>query len=334
MFLQVRHLLKADLGYNTENIILLNNRVFDASQSQAFKNELLNCANVEDVALCCGCPIDGGNNNTGVFNKKMLSFQVMFGDSAYFKIMGFQIVQDNQLAERGMWFNETAMKDMELPYDTPGVDFWNPNTKIAGIVKDFKYRGIREKIGPVALFYNTEFDPWSFLIKISGDPLLALKDVSTVYEKVSEGDIFTGKYIQDILNEMCENERNTSKILTLFTIMAIVISSLGLYAMALYFIRQRAGEIAVRKVFGSSSNQMTVKLLKSYLILVLIAFFIAIPIIWYFMSKWLSDYPVHITLNVWIFLAGGLSALLIAFLIVFYESLKAAHANPVESLKK
>jgi putative ABC transport system permease protein len=175
---------------------------------------------------------------------------------------------------------------------------------------------------------------WSFLIKIKGDPTVAMNDVKSVYEKVSEGEVFTGQYIEDILKEMCESERNTSTILTVFTIMAIIISSLGLYAMAIYFIRQRKKEIAIRKVFGSSSNQINVKLLRGYLSLVILAFFIAIPIIYYFMTEWLKDYPIRLSLNVWIFLAGGLTALLIAFLIVFYECVKAANANPVDNLQK
>jgi putative ABC transport system permease protein len=329
-------MLNVDLGYHTENIINIDNYVFNMPQARTFKNELLNLANVEDVAFCQGYPAQGGNNNTGVFNNKTISFQIFAGDSAYFKIMGFEVVQDNQVAGWGLWFNETAMKELELPYDTLGFDWWGKRRNIAGIVKDFKYRGLTEKIGPTILYYEdfNEENVWSFLVKIKGDPVVAMNDVKAAYEKVSEGAVFTGQYIEDIIKEMCETERNTSTILTIFTIMAIVISSLGLYAMAIYFIRQRKREIAIRKVFGSSSNQINVKLLKHYLSLVIIAFFIAIPIIYYFMSKWLSDYPMRISLHVWIFLAGGLAALLIAFLIVFYECLKAANANPVKSIQK
>ncbi|MDR2970964.1 MAG: ABC transporter permease [Bacteroidales bacterium] len=338
MFLQIRYLLKADLGYNTENIINIDNNVFDMPQARTFKNELLNLANVEDVAFCQGYPVDGGNNNTGKYNDKTLSFQVFAGDSAYFKMMGFKVIQDNQVSGWGVWLNETAMKELELPYDTLGVDFWNNRRNISGIIKDFKYRGFSEKIGPTMLYYSNFNDDnswvWSFLVKIKGDPVQAMSDVKAVYEKVSEGEVFEGEYIEDILKGMCESERNTSTILTVFTIMAVIISSLGLYAMAIYFIRQRKKEIAIRKVFGSSNKQINVKLLRGYLTLVVLAFFIAIPIIYYFMTGWLKDYPLRISLNIWIFLAGGLTALLIAFLIVFHECVKAANANPVTSIKK
>jgi putative ABC transport system permease protein len=337
MFLQVRYMLKADLGYQTKNIIYIENHVFNMPNAKAFKNELLNLANVEDVAFCQGCPVDGGNNNTGVFNNKTVSFQVFIGDSAYFKMMGFKVVQDNQVAGFGIWLNETAMRELEFPYDTLAFEYYNQKVSIAGIVKDFKYRRLTEKIGPTMLHYNNFPDDswvWSVLVKIKGDPLVAISDVKAVYEKVSEGEVFTGQYIEDRLKEMCENERNTSTILTVFTIMAIIISSLGLYAMAIYFIRQRKVEIAIRKVFGSSNKQINFTLLRGYLSLVILAFFIAIPIIYYFMTEWLKDYPIRLSLNVWIFLAGGLTALLIAFLIVFYECVKAANANPVESIQK
>jgi putative ABC transport system permease protein len=338
MFLQIRYMLKADLGYNTENIINIDNGVFDMPQARTFKNELLNLANVEDVAFCQGYPVNGGNNNTGKCNDKTVSFQVFCGDSAYFKILGFKVVQDNQNAEFGVWLNETAMKELELPDDSKNFKFGSNNYNIAGILKDFKYRGMTEKIGPAMLYFNDFTDEnswaWSFLVKINGDPVQALSDVKAVYEKISEGEVFTGQYLEDILKGMCAGERNTSTILTVFTIMAVIISSLGLYAMAIYFIRQRKKEIAIRKVFGSSNKQINVKLLRGYLSLVILAFFIAIPIIYHFMSGWLKDYPLRISLNVWVFLAGGLTALLIAFLIVFYECVKAANANPVESIQK
>jgi len=337
MFLQVRHLLHADLGYNTENIINIDNSSFDMPTSRTFKNELLNLANVEDVAFCHGYPPNGGNNNTAGADGKSISFQVFGGDSAYFKMMGFKVVQDNKMGGGGVWLNETAMKELELPYDMLSFSIGNYKQEIAGIVKDFRYRGYNQKIGPVYLYYSNFPEDswvWSFLIKVKGDPLVALNDVKAVYEQVSEGDVFMGQYIEDILRDMCEGERNTSVILTVFTTMAIIISSLGLYAMAIYFIRQRKKEIAIRKVFGSNSNQINIKLLRGYLSLVILAFFIAIPIIYYFMTGWLKDYPMRISLNVWIFLAGGLVALFIAFLIVFYECVKAANANPVESIQK
>ncbi|MDR2083507.1 MAG: ABC transporter permease [Bacteroidales bacterium] len=338
MILQVRFMLNAQLGYSTENIIDISNRVFDMPKAETFKNELLSLANVEEVAFAQGYPLNRGNNNTMKYNDKSISFQTFAGDSAYFKMMGFEIIQDNHIPNWGIWFNETAMKEMELPYDTLSVRMWGDPQNIAGIMKDFQYGSVADKIGPTMVYYENfkgEYAyVWSFLVKVTGDPVKALNDVKAVYEKISEGDVFPGEFIDAKIQEMYNSEKKTSTILSVFTIMAIVISTLGLYAMAVYFIRQRSGEIATRKIFGSNNNQIILKLLKSFLILVIIAFVISIPIIWYFMTNWLSDYPLHINLRVWMFLAGGTTALLIALLTVLYESVKAANANPVESIRR
>ncbi|MDL2228259.1 FtsX-like permease family protein [Bacteroidales bacterium OttesenSCG-928-K03] len=338
MILQVRFMLNAQLGYSTENIIDIDNMVFGMPKAETFKNELLSLANVEDVAFCQGYPLNRGNNFTMKYNDKSISFQAFAGDSAFFKMMEFEIIQDNHIPNWGIWFNETAMKEMELPYDTLRAKLWGEPQNIAGIMKDFQYGSVAEKIGPTMVYYENfkgENDyVWSFLVKVTGDPVQAMNDVKAVYEKVSEGDVFPGEFIDVQIQKMYESEKKTSTILSVFTIMAIIISTLGLYAMSVYFIRQRAGEIATRKIFGSSNKQIISRLLKSFLILVGVAFVIAIPVIWYFMTNWLSDYPLRISLKVWMFLAGGGAALLIAFLTVLYESVKAANANPVESIKR
>ena len=341
MILQIRFMLKAKLGYNTENIIEINNILgIDNSKSQTLKNELQKLANVESVSFCRGYPLNRGNNNTITYNNKSISFQIFTGDSTYFEMMGFEIIQDNQMLENGLWFNETAMREMELPFDAvrTNVKVWGQSQVIKGVLKDFQYGAVTEKIGPAIVCYEdfeqASFPPWSFLVKVTGDLAKAMKDVESVYKDVSENEIFPAEFIDIQIKSMYQNEKNLSKILSLFALIAIVLSSLGLYAMAVYFIRQRAGEIATRKIFGSMNNQIFKKLLKSFLILVAIAFVLAVPIILYFITEWLSDYPRHITLNVWMFMAGGGLVLLIAYLTVLYESVKAANANPVESIKR
>ena len=124
-----------------------------------------------------------------------------------------------------------------------------------------------------------------------------------------------------------------AKIVGLFTVVAILISLLGLLAMSTYFVQQRSLEIAVRKVYGSDSQQILTQLVRSFLIYVGIAFVLAVPVAWYFMSDWLKDYDYRITFSPWIFLAAGLFCLLIAFLSVLFQSWQAANRNPIESLK-
>ena len=130
-----------------------------------------------------------------------------------------------------------------------------------------------------------------------------------------------------------EQSIRLAKIVVVFACVAVLISFLGLLAMSTYFIRQRAQEVAIRKVFGSESREILRRLIGTFLSYVVIAFVIAVPISYYFMSGWLADYAYRITLSPLIFLAGGVFCLLISFLTVFYQSWRAANANPVESLK-
>ena len=118
----------------------------------------------------------------------------------------------------------------------------------------------------------------------------------------------------------------------MFTFVAILISLLGLIAMSTYYIQQRSKEIAVRKVFGSTGKQVTAKLVRSFLMYVAIAFVIAVPIIWYFMGNWLTNYSYRIKLSPWIFIAAGAFTLLISFLAVLSQSIKAANADPIDDI--
>ena len=129
-----------------------------------------------------------------------------------------------------------------------------------------------------------------------------------------------------------ESEVRTTKIVSIFAGIAILISMLGLLAMSTYFIQQRSQEVAIRKVFGSDNRGVLFRLISSFLVYVGFAFIIATPIIWYFMNQWLSDYSYRISLNPLIFIAAGVFCLLISFVTVFFQSYKAANTNPVNSI--
>ncbi len=128
-------------------------------------------------------------------------------------------------------------------------------------------------------------------------------------------------------------QSRTLTIVMIFAAIAVLISLLGLLAMSTYFIQQRAAEIAVRKVFGSTNAQVLVRLVKAFLTYVAIAFIIAIPLIWHFMNGWLTGYSYRITLSPWIYVAAGLFCLIISFITVFIQSYQAAISNPIDSIK-
>ena len=161
------------------------------------------------------------------------------------------------------------------------------------------------------------------LIETQGDPFAAKEAIGKVYEKVT-GLEFEAYFMDERLQNSFDSQIRLAKIVIVFSIIAILISLLGLLAMSTYFIQQRLQEVSVRKVFGSSNRQILVKLVFTFLNYVLIAFVIAIPIIMYFMKDWLSDYSYRIGLSPLIFIAAGLFCLMISFVSVFFQSYRAA----------
>ncbi|MCC8096258.1 MAG: ABC transporter permease [Tannerellaceae bacterium] len=339
MILQINHLIKAPLGYNTVNIIDIPTWPLEGDeQVRLLCNELEQLALVKRVAYARGTPFDRGNNYTVVYNGKNISFQALVGDSAYFHMLGFEILMDNNLGNSdGYYLNEQSFLELEIADDAPSIligEDWN--LTIAGKVKDFQLRNISYNKNPVLLQLKKVEDfswrIWNILVEVQGDPGTAYSQVKDVYERICRLN-FDGKFIDQQITESFAVQKRTSTIMMVFTFVAILISLLGLLAMSTYFVQQRSKEIAVRKVFGSDNQQILMKLVGTFLNYVLIAFVLAIPVIYYFMTKWLQEYTYRISLSPWIFMAAGLFCFFISFLTVFWQSRRAAHSNPVDSLK-
>ena len=187
--------------------------------------------------------------------------------------------------------------------------------------------------GLVILCSNREdMNPRNIIVEVKGDPFAARKEIEIVYEKYT-GMEFMGMFINEQVERSFAAQQRTLKIVSIFAMIAILISLLGLLAMSTYFIQQRSSEIAVRKVFGSTNAQVLVRLVKAFLTYVAIAFIIAIPVIWYFMNGWLSDYSYRIELSPWIYAAAGVFCLFISFFTVLVQSYQAATSNPVNNIK-
>lgn len=222
--------------------------------------------------------------------------------------------------------------------DASTVDLSHWGTQpLAGIVRDFQLRNILQQNSPMFIILkdnpkDLEDKPWNILVEVSGDPYVARQKVADTFKQVTGMD-FTGKFMDEQVEESFAVQERTLTIVVIFAFIAILISLLGLLAMSTYFIQQRSSEIAVRKVFGSTDIQVLVRLVKAFLTYVAIAFIIAIPLIWHFMNGWLVDYSYRITLSPWIFVVSGLFCLLVSFVTVFIQSYQAATTNPVENIK-
>jgi putative ABC transport system permease protein len=269
------------------------------------------------------------------YEGRTVSCQEITSDQTFFDMMGFRILRDNRVtSENACFLNEQALKEFELEEDAETFPYYDNRYPVAGIIKDFQLRNITFKNQPVLYRIRKveEIYIWDIVAEVQGDPFAAYKEIDAVYKQVTGLD-FNGEFMDEQIAGSFEAQRRTSVIVSIFAGIAIIISLLGLLAMSTYFIQQRAREIAIRKVFGSTNGQMLKRLVFTFLNYVWIAFVIAVPVVWYAMQEWLSGYDYRITLGPLIFVAAGLFCLIISFVTVFVQSYYAANANPVKRLK-
>ncbi|MDR3140907.1 MAG: ABC transporter permease [Tannerellaceae bacterium] len=338
MILQINHLIKAPLGYNTANMLYVPTHQFESREKiNTFVNETRQLASVRRVACSQGVPFNRGNNYTTIYEGKNISFQILTGDSTFFNMLGFETLYRSSTAEGSQSFlNEQALKETGLPADVTEARLWTNGDpeRIAGVIRDFQLNNITYEKKPVIVRVAKEADfyPWNVLIETQGDPFAARDQVKEVFERISQLE-FSGQYTDRQIEESYAEQRRMADLVVIFAIIAIVISFLGLLAMSTYFIQQRAREVAVRKVFGSSNTEILVKIVSTFMTYVGIAFVIATPVIWYIMTRWITAYSYRIPLYPWIFIAAGLFCLLVAFATVFFQSYHAANENPVKNIK-
>ena len=349
MSMQMLHLIKAPLGFNTENIICIEYPDdYSSRHSGEFENRLRSLPFVKAVAPSCGTPATGGNNKTVTFDgeKREWSFQFISGTPEMMKIYGLTL--KNDLHAKGdsiVYLNDMAMKALQMKptdrhlssrYEQIRYGYFRKNAEFGGVLNELRIRNILEEQHPLLVqVCNNIQEPWSISILVSGDPVDAYAKIKDVYKEVFHEDIdessspFVDKYVQARFKQ----ELRTTKIVSLFAFIAIIISLLGLVAMSTYFIQQRAREIAVRKVFGSTGNQIRVRLIRTFMLYVGIAFIIAVPIVVHFMSKWIEQYSYRIVWWPWI-VAAGVIVMLISLAAVAVQSWMASNENPVKNIRQ
>ncbi|GHT08406.1 ABC transporter permease [Bacteroidia bacterium] len=343
MAVQTRHLIHAPLGYNTKNIIDVpawNNK----EEISVFANEVKQLASVKRVGFAQGTPFNGGNNFTQEYpdKNKNLSFQFLGGDTACYEMLNLQIIKDNHLGTSNInhyfghgYLSQQAVKEIEMEEGATEIRVnENWTLQVDGVIRDIRLGNITADLRPV-LFFFSSFEsryPWDILIETQGEPDITFEQIKQIYERVTQLD-FNGKFVDDQIKESFASEQRINKIVMLFTAVAVLIALLGLLAMSTYFIRQRTKEIAVRKVHGAENFKVLSELVRVFLGYVLIAFVIAVPVSWYIMRHWLDDYAYRISLSPWIFIAAGVFCLVVSFISVYWQSRRAANANPVKALK-
>lgn len=365
LFLQVRYLNSTSLGFNKDLLVVIDVNTGKArSNFEAVKAEMAKIPSVKNVSVTSRVPGEWKAlrtikiNNMGSTGEPKIAY--MIGADKDFlgtfeipllKGRNFNTRADssaiilNETAAAMLGITELAGQVVEVPavsrsgdgnfapLNTDGIPF---NPRVIGIVKDFHFQSLREKIEPMILCYNQNpihgIDYYSVRIAPAGiqSTLEKLKEVMVNNDK---GDPFEYNFLNDQLARFYIEDERRQTILIWAALAAIFIACLGLFGLATYAAEQRIKEIGVRKVLGATVFNLASLLSKDFLKLVLIANGIAFPLAWWGINKWLQEYAYHIDVEWWVFAVSGIAACVIALITVSYQAIKAAVANPVKSLR-
>jgi putative ABC transport system permease protein len=345
---QLRFIQNKKLGWNREDVIAMpiNNEL--SQGYQAIKHELETNPNILSVTAASTIPTNIGNTNPirweGMEGDEPKSIKFVVTDHDYVKTFGMNVLQGRDFSRQyetdttGFLVNEEAVRFMKLE-DPVGkqVQFMGVEGKIIGVVEDFHFMHMSQPIIPLIITIHPEnygyFLQYIFVKIGAGNIPKTIDYVKSVCNTYAPHFPFKYKFVDDDFNNMYIYERYVARISGYFTILAVFIACLGLFGLASFMAEQRTKEIGVRKVLGASEPSIVALLTKEFTKWVLIATLIAWPAAYYAMSKWLNNYEYRIPLFWWIFAAAGLAGLVISFLTVSYQAIRAARANPVDALK-
>jgi putative ABC transport system permease protein len=332
---QTNYLKNYDVGFNKNGILWINNDV-SSQKKGALREEFLKIDGVEDVSFVAGSPIDGGNNQSFVYNEKPVSFQEFKVDSAFFNMFGIASRPTGMAYQRGVfWLNETAIRELELDSIPQTFEFSGNNVPIYGVLSDFHFKDLHQKMGPAIVHLLPEDAyPWTIFVKLAnGNPTGTISKLGDVYCKFTNGLPMDYGFVDETIEKWYHEEERNAKLIGYFSMLAIVISVMGIFGMAGFYIIQREKEVGIRKTFGASDIQVMGMFNWNFIKWVLVAFVAAIPIAYYAMDSWLQSFPYRIELSWWIFATSGVVVIAIALVTVSWLSYKISTSNPVEALR-
>ena len=360
---QMRYLQSAKLGLNKEQVIVVKNAgAMTAAERNAFQNTVLQVQEVKKIATSDG--VVGGQNWTnsmsvkGSQNSQLVNFLNVSYD--FLDVLGIEMKEGRSFSSQfpadtlsngipggpleqtvgSIILNETAVKDLGVTAPAVGKQIlWNSDADtmyyvtIVGVAKDFHFTSLRNEIKPFA-FVNNSNRPANFTIKLSTDNVQSsLAQIENTWKKFLAERDFEYYFLDETYAKLYQSEERFQKVFISLVILGIIIACLGLLGLATFSAQQRVKEIGVRKVLGASVPHVVALLSKDFLKLVLIALVLAIPVAWWLMNEWLKDFAYRINIEWWIFLIAAIIAIIIAFVTVSTQAIKAAISNPVKSLR-
>lgn len=345
---QMQYITSKNLGYDKEHLVTipLQGALRDKSTQQNLKSALLSSPNFTHVSFSGGTPLDfyastdAGFTWEGKKGDLDNKFNIIRTDASFIDTYGMEIVKgrnfDVELATDTMNFiiNEEAARVMNVkdPLAT-SVTLWGSTGRVVGIVRDFHFKSLHEKIGPAVLPYRLGY-PISLTVRITGQNMAeSLRYLESKVVEFNPSYPFDYSFVDQDYKQLYQSETTISTLTNYFSAVAVFISLLGLFGLSSFAAEQRIKEIGIRKVLGADSIDLLIITSRGFLLLVGIGFILAIPISYSFMNNWLEsfEYRTQIGSSVFI-LAAGIS-ILVTILTVSYHAIKATYSNPIKSLR-
>lgn len=336
ILLQMSHLVKAPLGYNTENIFRVS-----SDNPEVMRNALKSQPFVQEIGSFSGTSLDGNYRSMSTRkdkdNNNLLVYLTTW-DKEFIDIMGINLVKDNHLSGDVKYINEELAGKLSLGDGESEVTWGDGKVmQVAGIFSNFHMTNILDPYQPflISVKDTDEIEDPNFMVKTDGSPDARKKlcDLIKEIDGTTEDLDWKVQSIESTVKASLNEEKNTMRIVSIFTGVAVLISILGFIGMSLFFIRQRKKEIGVRRIMGSTTNEVLSLLLTKFCAPLLVSFIFAVPLSWFIMDKWLESFSYRIGLSPWIFIASGAVSLLIAVVSISFQTLHAAHSNPADAIR-
>ena len=351
VYRQLQYIQNKNLGFNKEQVLIINGTGALQNNAEVFKNEVRNLPGVTSASFTGYLPVSSSARSDNSFSKSAVmdsktgvNMQRWTVDYDYINTLGMQMIQGRNFSKEfgsdssGVIVNEMAAKllGFSSPLGEKIYTYNNRNEPIAyniiGVVKNFHFESLRQNIGPLCMMLGDARFLTSFKVSTSNIQAL-VKQIESKWKVMAPGMPFSYRFLDDSFDEMYRSEQRVGKIAITFAVLAILIACLGLFGLVTYAAERRIKEIGIRKVLGATISNIIGMLSKDFLLLVVIAAVISFPIAWWGMNQWLQDFAYRIDISWWIFIIAGLMAAVIALITVSFQAIRAALANPVKNLR-
>ncbi|MCO5950385.1 ABC transporter permease [Mucilaginibacter flavidus] len=349
---QLQYIQSKDLGYNRDHVLVIKNVWSLGKGAKSFRDEVKTLAGVQNASLSGALPTGGYGNSSAFFKtptldqKQSILSQIWPADENYMPTLGIKIIAGRNFSKEmstdtaALIINEAAAK--QLAFANPIDQFmYAPNDRmgktikkyhIIGVMKNFNYRSLKDNITP--LMFNMDEDRGAVTVRVKSANIPAIiQQIKNKYNSFSPTQAFAYSFMDEDFDAIYRAEQRIGTISVAFTSLAVVIACLGLFGLAAYAAEQRTKEIGIRKVLGANVSTIVGLLSKDFIKLVLISIGIATPGAWLAMHGWLQGFAYRQNVQWWVLVLAGIGAILIAFVTISFQSIKAALTNPVKSLK-